>query len=498
MRHPRTILLLVLLLLVTACGARLTDEQREFALRGPVTDPAGSAAPDTGADGSTPLAVEAEEVREEAADAEVAAPESDASEARAQGDGPGPTASEAPASNDAGDDADARPTDTRAMPPGGNGGATDIGVSETEIVLANVSDVSGAVPGLFEPEQLAAQAYVAYFTASEGTLFGRQLTYLPMDSQLSTGANRAASIEACDRAFAAVGSMSAFDAGGAPVIDECGIPDIRTAATQPPMQRVDNAFPVEVVVPDRQPLGEYEWVSEQFPSAVQNAAYLYIAGEVTAAATAKVREATSRELGWEWTYVQEIDIAETDYGGFAREMANRGVEYVTFQGDGSQAARLAQAMRQQGFEPAIYHLQSNTYNPTLIERAPEAIEGTYITISTVLVEEADDNEELQRYAQFLQQVAPGERPTSLGMKSWSAAKLFVELAKEIGPELTREKMLAALAEVDAWDGGGLHAPTNIGAQEANSCFTIVQVQGGEFTRVYPSQGQDCDGSIARM
>ena len=495
MKRWRTVTLLALLGLVAACGARLTDEQREFALRG-VGAQESAAQPGPGGGPAPTDPVLADAVAVDAASPDVAVPE----DADGGGDASPQAAQAAPGGDgeaDAGgetDDGGEQPTDTRSMPPGGNGGATDTGVSDGEIVLANISDVSGAVPGLFEPEQLAAQAYVEYFTASRGTLFGRQLTYLPMDSQLSAGANRAASIEACERAFAAVGSMSAFDAGGAPVIDECGIPDIRTAATQPPMQVVDSAFPISVTDPDLQPIGEYEWLTENFPSATQNAAYLYIAGEVTAAATAKVRRATTEALGWEWTYVQEIDIAETDYGGFAREMDNRGVEYVTFQGAESQAARLAQAMRQQGFEPAIYHLQANAYTPTLIERAPEAIEGTYITIPSVMVEEAGDHEELQRYAQFLQQVAPGERPTSLGMYSWSAAKLFVEIAERVGPELTREAVIEELRQVEGWDGGGLHPPIDVGDKRPAGCQIIVQVQDGEFTRVYPDAGFHC-GSI---
>ena len=500
MKRWRTVTLLALLGLVAACGARLTDEQREFALRG-VGAQESAAQPGPGGGPAPTDPVLADAVAVDAASPDVAVPE----DADGGGDASPQAAQAAPGGDgeaDAGgetDDGGEQPTDTRSMPPGGNGGATDTGVSDGEIVLANISDVSGAVPGLFEPEQLAAQAYVEYFTASRGTLFGRQLTYLPMDSQLSAGANRAASIEACERAFAAVGSMSAFDAGGAPVIDECGIPDIRTAATQPPMQVVDSAFPISVTDPDLQPIGEYEWLTENFPSATQNAAYLYIAGEVTAAATAKVRRATTEALGWEWTYVQEIDIAETDYGGFAREMNSRGVEYVTFQGDPSQAARLASAMRQQGFEPDIFHLEANAYTPTYIERAPEAVEGTYITITSVMVEEAmETNEELQRYAQFLQQVAPGEQPTGLGMKSWSAGMLFTELAKQIGPELTREAMLDALAGIEGWDGGGMHPPMDIGAQEPSPCFTIIQVQGGEFQRVHPAEGFDCSSTVARM
>ena len=504
-RRPTATLLLVVALLATACGARLTDDQREFALQGVGSEATGTGTGTGAGTAPDPDVADPDGLAADPGDPQVADPdgeEAGADAVEANGEGAAVSADGNGGDGGDGDGEDAgegQPTDTRSMPPGGNGGATDVGVSEEEIVLANISDISGAVPGLFEPEQLAAQAYVEYFGAAEGTIYGRELSFLPLDSQMSAGANRAASIEACDRAFATVGSMSAFDGGAAPVIDECGIPDIRTAATEPPMQVVGNAFPVEVVKPDMLPIGEYEWIAEQFPSAPQNAAYLYIAGEVTQAFGEKVRQITSEQLGWEWTYVQEIDIAETDYGGFAREMNSRGVEYVTFQGDPSQAARLASAMRQQGFEPDIFHLEANAYTPTYIERAPEAVEGTYITITSVMVEEAmETNEELQRYAQFLQQVAPGEQPTGLGMKSWSAGMLFTELAKQIGPELTREAMLDALAGIEGWDGGGMHPPMDIGAQEPSPCFTIIQVQGGEFQRVHPAEGFDCSSTVARM
>src|SRR3712207_8816356 len=111
------------------------------------------------------------------------------------------------------------------MPPGGNGGETDTGVTETEIVIANVSDTSGAVPGLFKDAQLAVQAYVEYFNRTYGTIYGRKLKFLPLDSQLDSGANRNKYLQACDQSFAAVGSMSAFEQGGKDPIRQCGLPD---------------------------------------------------------------------------------------------------------------------------------------------------------------------------------------------------------------------------------------------------------------------------------
>jgi hypothetical protein len=108
--------------------------------------------------------------------------------------------------------------------------------------VSNVSDVSGAVPGLFEDAQLAAKAYVAYFTAKEGTIYGASSSCSPSTRGSTPGPPEAPSIQACDQSFASVGSVSAFDQGAAPVIRDCGIPDLRGLSTTNPMKVVPNAF----------------------------------------------------------------------------------------------------------------------------------------------------------------------------------------------------------------------------------------------------------------
>jgi ABC-type branched-subunit amino acid transport system substrate-binding protein len=522
--------LLALTMLVAACGTRVDDEQRRIALASGSGGAVGAAAPaldggvdvglgdggdladdgldfdDAGGGTGTDLgagfagAGESDAAGSGGGDAaDPGGPEDGAGGADGVGggapaeDGAGPAGGDEGASSGGG----AGALDPRQVPPGGNGGATDTGVTEDQIVVANISDVSGAVPGLFEPEQLAAQARLAFENA-RGPIFGRSLQFLPFDGRLNAGANRAASIEACERAFATAGSMSAFDQGGAPVIDECGIPDVRTAATTPPMQMVDNAYPISITRPDKQQIGDYRWIDERFPGVGQKAAYLYIDGEVTALSTKKTRDATAKALGWEWVYVQAIGISEHNYSPFALRMKEEGVRFVTFQGAYQQAVRLAQAMQQQGFKPDVYKLQSNTYNPDLLASGGPAVEDVLISITSIMVEEGQQNAELQRYAQWLNQVAPGHKPTSLGMYSWSATSLLIDILKRIGPEATREKVLAELAKVRQWDGNGLHPPIDVGARTPNQCFVMVQVKGGRFTRAHPASGFDCAGPIVDM
>src|SRR5689334_76262 len=58
-----------------------------------------------------------------------------------------------------------------------------VGVTDKTITIANASDMSGLVPGLFKDAQQAVQAYVAYFNAGQD-ICGRKLQYLPLDSRL--------------------------------------------------------------------------------------------------------------------------------------------------------------------------------------------------------------------------------------------------------------------------------------------------------------------------
>ncbi|MGN6782848.1 MAG: ABC transporter substrate-binding protein, partial [Marmoricola sp.] len=96
------------------------------------------------------------------------------------------------------------------------------GVTDSTVTIANVADINGPVPGIFESAQQAVKAYVAYFNATS-TLCGRKLALQSLDSRTDAGADQTAYEKACHDAFAAVGSMSAFDSGGAATAQQCGL-----------------------------------------------------------------------------------------------------------------------------------------------------------------------------------------------------------------------------------------------------------------------------------
>jgi ABC-type branched-subunit amino acid transport system substrate-binding protein len=477
--HRLAVALLATVLLSTACGARLSDEQRQEALT-----QFGS--------GAGPVAEAVSTGPDDAAGEELAAADPNASAAAPAETAGGTAGTEGTAGTKGTTGGGGGPAgtggDTRKAPPGGNGGATDKGITADTILINNVSDISGAVPGLFEDAQLAVKAYVAYFTAKEGTIYGRKLKLLALDSRLDAGANRSASIEACEKTFAGVGSVSAFDQGAAPVIQECGIPDIRGLSTTNPMKKVPNAFPINAAgTGGARSTGMYGWAKEKFPEAVKKAAYVYIDGEVTRELAKEDMEATKAVHGFNWIYSKAIGITETNYGPVVQQLKSSGAEYVTFTGAYEQAASLAEQFKAQGFAPKVWQPTVTAYTPNYIASAGDAAEGTYVAVTASLNEEMSINPELKTYAQWLNQVAPGATPTGIGQFAWGAAALFVEKMKEIGPKPTRKALLATLPKVRNYTGNGLFPGQDVGGRRLSSCTKIVQVRGGKFVRFEPEK-----------
>jgi ABC-type branched-subunit amino acid transport system substrate-binding protein len=397
-------------------------------------------------------------------------------------------------------------TDWSKVPPGGNGGATDVGVTSTTITIGNVSDVTGAVPGLFEDARFAVQAYAKYFNARYGGIYGRKLVVEALDSQLDTGAARSASIQACNETFAGVGSISAFDQGAAPVIAACkspggAYPDLRGLATTDQMKAVANAFPMQAAgTGDQRSFGQYGWLATKFPQVIKKAVFVYSDGEVTRQNAQQDMEATKNIYGFNW--IDEIPVAttETNYSPAAQQIKQDGADYVTFVGAYQQAANLARAMDQFQFHPTVYMPTVTAYTPNFLKQAGPTVEGgnVYLAMPTSLIEEMDSNPELALYAQWLQQVKPGALPTSLGQFAWAAAALFAQEAIAVGPKLTRGALLTRVRNVHAWSANSMIPENDIGGRRMTDCVVVVRIQNNAFHRYLPASGFRCQDGVYNL
>ena len=286
--------------------------------------------------------------------------------------------------------------------------------------------------------------------------------------------------------------MSAFEEGAAEPLQGCGMPDLRNVPTSNALQKLPNVFGLQAFRPGDYSKAEWEYYAQQFPDAVKNAGFVWLENQTTNYQTGIYIKGTSESLGYKWNKKIQVAVAETNYARIVTELKDADIQFVAFQGAYQQAARLAQSMQQQNYAPQVFALQQNIYTPDLIETCGEACEPfVMVAQNASLLEEMQSNPELQLYAEWLARVNPRARPTGLGMYSWAAAKLFVQALKDIGPELTRAKLLEYLKGVDGYDANGLIPAQHVGSQEASGCIVMLDIDGGQFKRIAPPQGYNC-------
>jgi ABC-type branched-subunit amino acid transport system substrate-binding protein len=350
------------------------------------------------------------------------------------------------------------------------------GITDKTVEIGNSSDISGPVPGLFASAQQATKAYVAYFNATS-SICGRKLALTNLDSRTDAGADQQSYTKLCDTVFAAVGSMSAFDSGGAQTAEDCGLPDVRAAAVTATRNACSTCFGAESSGSHEFSNAVPDFFVKNYHDASQKAAFLYLnAG--AAAENGKTQQAVETQRGMHFVYSSAIDVAEFNYGPYVQQMKDKGVRWVQFLGGYQQAVRLAQAMQAANFKPDIYLLDPTAYDAGFVKSGGSAVEGTVIFIMFTPFEV--NQPEVNRYKQWLQQVAPGAAPTFFGLFAWSAAKLFVEQSVALGGKLTRASLVASLRGVNNWTADGLHGPMMIASKHAPSCIRFLKLTGGTW------------------
>jgi ABC-type branched-subunit amino acid transport system substrate-binding protein len=374
------------------------------------------------------------------------------------------------------------------------GGQT--GLTADTVKVATLADISGVQPGLFQSAHDGAKAAAAYIN-STGGICGRRVIPDLKDSKTDSGGNRAAMEDACSNDFVAAGSMSAFDDGSAQPGQACGIPDMTAITTNRAKNSSTNTYPI---FPSAGPLvgtTPPRYIAKTYPDAIKHAAILWLNQAVTKTnATARIK--AWEKVGFKWVYEKEVQVLQASYSSFVSDMKGMGVQYVTFVGDFQNIVRLQKSMKQQGFFPKVRDWDSVAYNPQYLQTDPASVEGSFVFINTAMVEEASSNPEMKLYVTWLQRAAPGAVPDYFGIYAWSAYRLFQKIATQIGPDITRAKVLAALKSTSAWNDYGMHGPMQIGAKKPSTCSLYMQVKRDKFQRMWPASGFDCSGTLVNV
>lgn len=358
-----------------------------------------------------------------------------------------------------------------------NGFKNGPGVTNDSITIGNSSDISGPVPGLFETAQDATKAFVSYFNAAvPDGICGRELVLKTYDSKTDASADQQAYAAACDEVFAMVGSVSAFDLGGAKTAQSCGLPDLRGGSVTYERNACTTCFGVQAVNTSFFQNAVPDFVRREYGSSAKKAAFLYTdAG--AAAQNAKAQVKAMEKRGMKFVYEQGIPTSEINYTAYVQKMKEEGVEVVFFTTSYQFSARMRQTMKSQQFEPKLYLRDPTDYNPDYVEQSNGAADGTVVFTNFAPFEEAGSNRELATYLGALQQSDPGADPQFFGVFAWSAARLFVQLATQLGAGLTRASLISATRKTNDWTANGLHAPQPVGSKGTGECWRFIQLDG---------------------
>lgn len=371
-----------------------------------------------------------------------------------------------------------------------NGFKNGPGITDTTITIGNSSDISGPVPGLFTAAQQGVKAYVAYFNATSN-ICGRKLRLVTQDSQTSGNGDQLGYQNLCSSSFAAVGSMSAFDSGGAQTAQQCGLPDIRTAITTDERHACTTCFAAQGTNAAYYENAPFTYFFQKFPG-IQNhvaVAYLNAGG---AAENAQTMQKVAMKLGAPSVDMEQIGISDLSYDSYVNSMKSKGIQYVIFIGPYQDTVKLQQSFKTNGFTPQVFVQDPTIYDPAYVSQARGAGvgDGTYVYSNFLPFSLASTNKEMQTMMAWLQQVAPGASPTFYTVFAWSAASLFVKSALLLGGNLTRANLVQVLQGVNNWSANGMTAPQNVGGKINGSCWRILQLQGGTWNNVADYQ---CDG-----
>lgn len=352
------------------------------------------------------------------------------------------------------------------------------GITDDTITVANVSDITGPVPGIFTSAQQAVKAYFAYFNATS-SLCGRKLSVLALDSRTDAGGDQAAYATACTKTFAAVGSMSAFDSGGAGIAQGCGLPDLRSQAVSDARNACTTCFGAQATQVHVFQNAIPDFFVKHYHAATQHAAMIYV-NAAASVDNAKNMMVVERKRGMRFVYSSPFDVAEFNYSPYVQHMKDAGVRWVQFVGSADEAVRLQQAMANANFKPEVFLLDPTAYDPMYVKSGGSAVDGSFVFINFTPFSEAASNPELRLYETWLQQVAPGASPSYFGIFAWSAARLFVQQAVALGGKLTRANLVTRVRSVHRWTSNGLHAPEDVGGKTNGSCWRFLRLDHGTW------------------
>jgi ABC-type branched-subunit amino acid transport system substrate-binding protein len=182
----------------------------------------------------------------------------------------------------------------------------------------------------------------------------------------------------------------------------------------------------------------------------------------------------------------KVSVTESNYVGVASQMKNAGDDAFITVLEINGISKLAQAIKQVGWQPKAPYYGAQAYGPQLPQLAGDAANGALIGLTHDIVE--GGGQAMQTMAQFYQASSSGQPLDFFAIMGWSAAKMCVDAIAAAGPAPTRDAVIGQLNGLHDFEADGLLAPRDPAGHHSPTAFMMVTIEGGQWKRVYPDAG----------
>jgi branched-chain amino acid transport system substrate-binding protein len=331
-------------------------------------------------------------------------------------------------------------TGREASAAAGTGGITT-GITEQTIRIGSAITASGPAP--FPDVVKAVSAAVSHINDTGG-INGRAVEWIWYDDQLDpnkTVTNVRRLIDQ-DRVFALVGNFSVGMEKALPFIEERGVPTVAGSSIWPGEYRspmVWNPIPAlrfaQVV--------QCEKALQVFPD-TKKAGIIYLDGAATIEAEAAARRCLE-EHGID-VKSEKVSVAQPDFTSTVLSMRDRDLIFPL--AENKSQVRLYQAMDRQGFDPNISG-NAATNDRAIASLKSKAVEGALVP-STLAPLHDPSNPAIAKMRDIVNRYQSGafDDLTFFAEQAYVGIMMFAEVARDLGPGLSRESLAAALNSLD--------------------------------------------------
>ena len=386
--------------------------------------------------------------------------------------------------------------------------ATDVGITADQIRIAVLADVENPLqPGLFRGSPDAMKGFERFINANKG-LAGRKLKVDFIDTHLSADDTRNAIVQACEQDFALVGTTSLFvnnvddlvgcvDSAGKAV----GLPDFPELTTEPVHQCSPVSHPIGPPTLDCSTIDQHPQTYRA--STGPTSYYLKKNGDLTgvflypsdlkSAKDSEVPTFTAQQhKGIELDHEYDVSALalQSAYTPIAQSMKDEGTTYAQSGLAFSSTVTLRKEAKLQGVTSVkVWDCSVQCYNKQLVEQGGADVEDQYVYLTIVpFFDEANVNKMTANFVKYTGK----DKVDGFGAQAWAAGVYFRDAVNAVVKEggnnaLTRERVLQAADGINGFTAEGMIGRRDVGDRVPSDCFVLLQVKGGEFTRVFPKK-----------